>query len=255
MISLDGMGAAHDRQRAFANGRGSFDHVARGIARALEMGLSPDLSITVTGQTAASLPTVVAYALDNDLRFNLNFYRENDSSHGRAELVAEHAQIVDGTRAALAVIGTRLPQRRLIDGLIDRSAFDQPHEYACGAGHTYLAINQRGGVTRCQMEIEQPLTTVAADDPLSMIRLEPTGFRNLPADEKEGCRECSWRYWCAGGCPMLTFRTTGRSDVKSPYCAVYKALYPDVLRLEGLRLLKWASIANGQTPTVWVPSI
>jgi uncharacterized protein len=32
---------------------------------------------------------------------------------------------------------------------------------------------------------------------------------------------------------------TGRSDVKSPYCNVYKALYPEVLRLEGLRLLKW----------------
>ena len=65
------------------------------------------------------------------------------------------------------------------------------------------------------------------------------GFQNVPVDEKEGCRDCAWRYWCAGGCPLLAYRTAGRSDAPSPYCAVYKALYPDVLRLEGLRLLKW----------------
>src|SRR5207253_490641 len=39
MISLDGVGAAHDSQRIFANGRGSFSLVERAIARALQNGL------------------------------------------------------------------------------------------------------------------------------------------------------------------------------------------------------------------------
>jgi uncharacterized protein len=32
---------------------------------------------------------------------------------------------------------------------------------------------------------------------------------------------------------------TGRSDVKSPNCSIYKALFPDAVRLEALRLLKY----------------
>jgi uncharacterized protein len=38
---------------------------------------------------------------------------------------------------------------------------------------------------------------------------------------------------------MLTYRMTGRSDIKSPNCAIYKALFPEALRLEALRLLKY----------------
>ncbi len=46
--------------------------------------------------------------------------------------------------------------------------------------------------------------------------------------------------WCAGGCPALTYRVTGRFDVRSPNCRIYQALFPEVLRLEGLRLLQYA---------------
>jgi uncharacterized protein len=57
--------------------------------------------------------------------------------------------------------------------------------------------------------------------------------------EKEGCKTCEWKNWCAGGCPLATHRATGRYDVKSPNCNIYKALFPEALRLEGLRLLKY----------------
>ncbi len=244
MISLDGVGATHDAQRTFVNGRGSFVQVARAIERAVQHGLPPDLSITVTGGSADMLPEAVTFALDRGLRFNLNFYRENDCSASHADLLADQYRLIAGMRAAFAVIEERLPRQRLIDGLVDRSSFDQPHEHACGAGHSYMVIDQRGRVARCQMEIERPIADVLADDPLQVIRLESSGFQNVPVADKVGCRDCSWRYWCAGGCSLLTFRATGRSDLQSPYCNVYKALYPDAIRLEGLRLLKWADSAS-----------
>jgi uncharacterized protein len=40
---------------------------------------------------------------------------------------------------------------------------------------------------------------------------------------------------------LLTHRITGRYDIKSPNCAIYKALFPEALRLEALRLLKYES--------------
>ena len=240
-ISLDGVGETHDAQRKFANGRGSFAHVARAIDRAIATGIQPFLSITVTGRNAAALPQVVDFAISRSLRFNLNFYRDNDCSTGFSDLRGENESIIAGMRAAFAVIEERMPAYRVIDNLVDRSAFHAPHGHACGAGHSYMVVDHHGAIARCQMEIERPVTNVYAADPLTEIRLHADGFQNLPAVEKEGCRDCMWRNWCAGGCSLLTYRMTGRSDVKSPYCHVYKTLIPQILRLEGLRLLKWGS--------------
>ncbi len=80
-------------------------------------------------------------------------------------------------------------------------------------------------------------------------RARPPAARALAADgivpggaveEKAGCRDCTWRYWRSGGCAVATFRATGRYDVKSPNCNIYKAIYPQALRLEGLRMLKYS---------------
>ncbi|TAH48781.1 MAG: radical SAM protein [Chloroflexota bacterium] len=242
MISLDGIGAAHDAQRVFANGRGTFLSVAHAIDRAIENGLSPHLSITVTAHNADTLPDAVNFALDRDLLFNLNFYRENDCAGSHAQLAADHARIIAGMQAAFAMIEARLPRHRIIDGLVDRSSFAEPHEYACGAGHNYMVIDERGGIARCQMEIERTVTNVLADDPLFALRQVHDNFLNVPVQQKTGCADCEWQLWCAGGCSLLTLRATGRTDVQSPYCNVYKALYPDAVRLEGLRLLQYGAL-------------
>jgi len=238
-ISLDGIGMAHDAQRTFANGQGSFALVERGIDLALAHGVHPYLSITVTARNVDTLADVVAFALDRELFLNLNFYRPVDSAANQDNLRAEDERLIAGVRRAFAVIESRLPRYSLIGALVDRAHFNAPHSHACGAGRNYLVIDQRGRVARCQMEIERSVTTIFAEDPLAAIRLHGDGFQNLGVEEKMSCRECPWRYWCAGGCPLLTYRVTGRNDVPSPYCRVYQALYPDVVRLEGLRLLKW----------------
>ncbi len=46
------------------------------------------------------------------------------------------------------------------------------------------------------------------------------------------------RYICAGGCPLLAQRHQGTPAAPSPYCAVYRAVLPDLLRLEGLRMMQ-----------------
>jgi uncharacterized protein len=90
------------------------------------------------------------------------------------------------------------------------------------------------------MEIERTLGDVFKDDPFLVIHKDQ-GVQNLSSDEKEGCRTCTWKYWCSGGCSVATYRATGRYDVKSPNCDIYKAIYPEAIRLEGLRILKYAT--------------
>ena len=47
---------------------------------------------------------------------------------------------------------------------------------------------------------------------------------------------------------VQTYRATGRYDVKSPNCNIYQALYPQAMRLEGLRLLKYLDESSRSAP-------
>jgi len=240
MISLDGIGPAHDNQRAFANGAGSCQAVRRSIERACANGLVPSISITVTDRSVDGLAETVAWVLDRNLPFSLNFYRENDASASFEDLRLGEARLVEGMRGAFQAIEANLPRRSLRAALLDRANLAVPHNRTCSAGSNYMVVDPHGRIGQCQMQMEQSPTSVEAEDPLASLRANPTGIQNLAVDEKEGCRDCEWRYWCTGGCPLQTFRATGRYDVKSPNCNIYKALFPDVIRLEGLRLLKYA---------------
>jgi uncharacterized protein len=242
MISLDGIGAAHDAQRPFASGRPSFRQVERTIASLVRIGYGPHLSITITGQNAAGVPDVVRFALDRDLTFSLNFFRDNDQAAGFPDLKYEEQAMITALLGSFEVIGERLPRWSVLGTVLDRGQLLQPRERSCGVGQDYVVIDQRGRVAKCHMEIERTLGDVFRHDPLQLVRRDtgPGTAQNLPVTEKAGCRDCTWRYWCTGGCAVATFRATGRSDIKSPNCNIYKAIYPEALRLEGMRLLRYA---------------
>ena len=128
-----------------------------------------------------------------------------------------------------------LPTRPFLNGLLDRVQV-QAHTHTCGVGISYLVITHEGKIARCQMHLDNPVGDVSNSDPLRLTAAGP--IRNLSVDEKEGCRDCSFRYRCTGGCALETFRATGRWDISSPHCQIYTTLYPQAMRLEGLRLLK-----------------
>lgn len=242
MISLDGVDAWHDRQRPTVHRAGSFAAVAAAIDRCLAHDVTPDLSITVTAQNADGLAQAVEFALDRNLHFNLNFVRSHDAGVAAAP-PAEDAALIAGVRAALHVIQRRLPPYRLIDGLLDRSTFHTAHEHACGAGRNYLVFTLDGQVARCHAQLHAPVAGV--DDPrlLAAVRsaATPGAMQPMAVTQREGCHSCRWRAWCGGGCPLLAYQATGAWGQRSPYCTVYQSLYPEVLRTEGLRILKYAA--------------
>jgi uncharacterized protein len=241
MISLDGLEEYHDIQRPFVNGHGSFKHVERSIERLVTGGVVPSISVTVSNHNLEGLPTLVDYLLTRKLPFNLNYYRENECSASRTDLQYQETQMIDTMRMVFGIIEHNLPRYSLLNALVDRSNLSTSHSHTCGVGDSYMVIDQHGNIAKCQMEIGHTITNIHVADPLLKIIQDRDGIQNIPVDEKEGCRTCEWRYWCTGGCALLTYRATGRYDVKSPNCNIYQALYPAVLRLEGLRLLKYGT--------------
>jgi uncharacterized protein len=239
MVSLDGLGQYHDCHRSYASGRGSSGDVLEAIETAQALGLTPDISITVSSRNVDGLAEVFGWVLEHDLPFSINFYRENDLSKPHAELALEEQKIIDGMLAAFKVVEANLPRRSLLAALTDRANLAAPHLRTCGVGQNYLVFDTQGRVAKCQMKMDAVVTDASADDPLAVVRADQSGIQNVSVEEKEGCRDCQWRYWCAGGCPLEAHRVTGRYDVRSPHCNIYQAIFPEVLRLEGLRLLKY----------------
>jgi uncharacterized protein len=243
MVSLDGIGDAHDAQRPTTGGKPSFRLVERGIGRLTAAGIAPHLSITITGRNAEGVAEVVRFALDRGLTFSLNLFRDNDCAASYPDLRYEEQAMIDGMLAAFAVIEEYLPRWSVLGSVLDRGQLLEQRQRSCGVGQSYVVIDQHGQVAKCHMEIEKTLGDVFRDDPLQLVRQDRSSALNLLVDEKEGCRDCTWRYWCTGGCTVATFRATGRYDVKSPNCNIYRAIYPQALRLEALRLLKYCEPA------------
>jgi uncharacterized protein len=241
MISLDGLGAAHDAQRPLASGEGSSELVLRGVERALAGGLLPDISVTVSPRSLSSLPALLTWLRERELPFSLNFYRENDCSGTCSALHLQDERIVEGMLEAYAAVEADLPRRSLLGALVDRADLSALHQRPCAVGQSYLAFAPDGTVAKCQMDLGNPVSHCRADDPLAELRESRVGLQNPNVDEKVDCQSCPWRYRCAGGCPLLARRVRGSYRAASPNCTIYRALYPEVIRLEGLRLLKqWA---------------
>jgi uncharacterized protein len=250
MVSLDGPQPVHDAQRPTVQGAGSYAAVVAGIERAREMGLPLSATVTVTGASAAGLPEVVSWLLKREIPFSLNFSREPMTTPvgqtggqvggqaGDARLALDEQRVIAGMQAAYRVIEQHPPRYSLLGALLDRTDLSMPHHHPCPAGMHYLVIDHHGQIARCQMVIDQPETTIREDDPLGVLRRN--GQQNPPVAEKAGCRDCAWQAWCAGGCPLTTYHATGRYDTRSPNCAIYRALFPELIRLEGRRLLHYA---------------
>lgn len=237
MISIDGIGELHDQLRSQRNGAGTFSQIAYTIDNVLlPRGVRPHITMTITGTNAHGAAELTTWALvERKLPLNLNFYRQNGLSASRHELSLQEENVIKGLREAYSVIEEHLSEIPMLGGLLDRMQF-QAHSHTCGVGLNYLVVSHTGQIAQCHMELEAAIPLTSAKDQL--LSILPNSIHNLTVDEKEGCRECAFRYQCTGGCPIETFRATGRWDVKSPYCHIYKTLLPELLRLEGLRLLQ-----------------
>lgn len=238
VVSLDGPKAFHDRSRVYKNGAGSYTDVSNAIDMALDAGLVPGISTTASSLTVNGLPELLDWISERDLPFRINFYRENRFSSSRTNLRLEEEAMVAGMLNAYKAIESKFPKRSLLGSLGDHADFFGPRKRPCNAGHSYMVLDSLGNVSKCQMEIHKTVANAGDPDPLGRIRESRTGLANPAIDEKPECRSCRWRHWCAGGCPIAAYRASGRYDAKSPNCGIYKRIFPEIIRLEGLRLLK-----------------
>jgi radical SAM protein with 4Fe4S-binding SPASM domain len=241
MVSLDGGPSAHDRVRVRRDGRGTHAAVIGTVERALSRGLRPNVSITLTALTLDGAEEAVAFALERELPFNLNFYRQcTIAEDAPSPLIPAPERLVECLLQVFELIRLCPAYPLPLTGILDRTRVDIPHDRPCSAGRDYLAIGTAGQVSACQMLLAEPWADLADVDPLTAVRRCGERLFNSVAEGSD-CRACPWRTACGGGCPLL--RDTA---LHSQYCQAYRLLLPQVVRLEASRL-----IATQRAPSVY----
>lgn len=242
-VSLDGLEKYHDKQRIFANGLGSFKFVEKGILNLKKAKVPFNVSVTITSKNIENIPQLTKYLLKQKIPFAFNFFRENPSV--KEELEGDDKKLVEYLKKAYQLIYANPPPYSLINGLLDRVSFRRPHLWVCGMGHNYIVVRHDGKIVSCQMTLQKPIGSVDDNDLIKTMEngsfIEP---KNLTVEDKKPCNKCQWKYVCSGGCPLLTFEQRGKYTINSPYCAVYKKLIPEVLRIEAKRLIKYGNIKS-----------
>lgn len=242
MVSLDGLGIYNDIQRHSANGKGSFQDIEAGLKLLATRNIRPTISITITNKNCHAIPKLTQWLLAEGFPFTFNFYRENQYSVDIGELVFDDANIIRSLFLAYDEIEKNPPAYSILGMLSDRAYLAHAHSHTCGVGNSYLVIDHNGQVSKCHMMMHQPVTSVYTENPLRVIRQDTNSLQNPSVDSKLECNKCDWRYVCTGGCPALTYRLTGRFDLKSPNCNIYKSIFPRIQELEAIRLLKRNSL-------------
>lgn len=86
--------------------------------------------------------------------------------------------------------------------------------YRCGAASNTIAVSPDGGVYPCQSLLldEFRITSILGDtwhDDLlkSEVRRQ---FRGLSVEKMGQCGACSYRYFCGGGCPAISYKVYGK---------------------------------------------
>ena len=237
-VSLDGLAKYHDKQRIFANRKGSFAYVEKGIQNLQKYGVVFNVLITITSNNVEHIPDLTEWLLDQNIPFAFNFYREN--SRVTEKLEGDDKKLVASLKKAYAHILARPPRRTIMNSLLDRVLLTRPHIWTCGMGRDYLIIRHDGKLASCPMTIDTQIGSIEDVDIIeTMLRGNFIRPVDATVESRKPCRNCQWKYVCCGGCPLLSFSQKGTYDTNSPYCHVYKELIPEVLKIEAKRLITY----------------
>lgn len=265
-VSVDGVGTVQDVMRPVVGGGSSFARLQDGLDAYLTAGIRPYILVTIGDSNLDGLVELTQWLLARKLGFRYSLVRDlewgagllddrqgaSDAAGMNVELDAP-AGLLSGEplRRVQRVLGQcyDLIEAAVARGEADRPSFRATHKFcdlepwrpiakACGAGDTYVAIADTGEVSPCQAALHHPGTQPIRADNLFRQAREQTQLGTFRRESgNPECNRCRFKASCAGGCPLLLYRREGHIDGRSPYCEVFRAVLPRILRIGALELL------------------
>jgi uncharacterized protein len=241
-ISLDGMRQWHNKTRFFRNSkRGTFDHVLKNIQACISAGIRPNILTTITEDNVDGIEELNRFLVDSDMAFRYSAYRDTVGDYAGYQIFIDKLIEVLGRcyeYYACAITEKRAQFRhQLTDMRIDRNV----HLRCCGIGHSSVTVSHTGQVFLCQSRISsQPIGNIWEDRTLLEMMHDQDILPELKLNsvlDYDECKTCQWALTCGGGCPVVNADTYGRATTASPYCRLFKAMLPKLIRLRALSLI------------------
>lgn len=203
-VSIDGIGAAHDAQRPFRGGQGSFDRVIARVAPLLarQRRMQVAARVTVTPENLAlkdALDALIALGFHS-----VGFSPMLASPSGRGEMTApalaamlEQMMACGDELERQVRAGQRYPFANLVNAL--RELHRGTHRpYPCGAGAGYLGVSADGELAACHRFVGERGFGHVHDAIDRAVQNAWLADRHV--HRQEPCRSCWARYLCGGGC-------------------------------------------------------
>lgn len=205
-ISLDGVGAAHDRLRPAKGGRGSFDRIrARVVAlrsRCPHLPISARVTVTPHNlELRETLDGLLALGFDT-----VGFSPMLSAPSGRDEM---QEMDLDRLLHEMIACGQEYERRVAADeryGFSNlESALHEIHRgthrpYPCGAGAGYFGVSAAGELAACHRFVGDTAHAMGdVGDGIDPSR-QRAWLAERHVDRQEPCRSCWARYLCGGGC-------------------------------------------------------
>ena len=233
-VSLDGMGSYHDATRIFPDKRGSFEFVIAGLRNLTLAEIPHNISITLSPTNIENISQAVKWCVENGIAFAINFVRENQYSQKYHD-DAFNSRIISEMSHVFDYLENNAPQKPIWQSILDRVNPVKGHNQCCGAGRSYVVIGCNGDLFNCQTDLAEPVGSI--NDSRDLLEQIDSGWKKQGfTGTRSGCSNCQWEHICCGGCPLLSKQVTGGFSGPSPYCSVYRALIPRMLRLEAIRI-------------------
>lgn len=97
-------------------------------------------------------------------------------------------------------------------------------------GKWLLVLDPDGTIRSCNADVDTKIGHISTH-----IKMSDFTFpQRWSSKDLEECKGCEWANggWCQGGCPFTRKLTYGTYDKKTPFCEVFKTLFPRLMQLK-----------------------
>lgn len=205
-VSLDGVGAVHDRQRAYKGGGGSFDRIVTNVlpllARQRRMQVSARVTVTPRNlELPRTLGALIGLGFHSVGFSPMLASPTGHDQMGRDDLAAMLGQMIaccyEFERRVTA--GERYPFSNAVNAMkeIHRGTH---RPYPCGAGAGYLGVSADGDLAACHRFVGDAQGSMGNLSSGVDRERQDRWLKERHVHRQEPCRSCWARYLCGGGC-------------------------------------------------------
>jgi len=241
-ISIDGPPKINDRTRPFVNGSGASKSVLCGLSNLQKSRIHPGSIMVVSRLNFDKMKDCLKFftskGIDSVKIIGVSCLgRSAKNKEYQITPMQYYRAIKDATDFCLKSEKkiTLTPVSYLIYNLISKDRSYMCLRSPCGAANSALAFDCEGNVYPCDDLIgkqQYVLGNVFKNDIAEVLGSKMAReFRKRTVSKIEGCKKCTWRNFCGGGCAgrvLLTYNTLNHS---SDICAYYKNMFPYLIRL------------------------